>query len=94
MIAVFIFVMAFIVFGVAICGIMCAFCHFVPILCLALGLGADRWRMSRDSGASYSRIREDQRGLDPRDANLVTADAYILPPLEVHDGVYVVITLR
>ncbi len=88
MIEIFIIVVAFLVFGVAICVILCAFCHCLPVLCLALGIGASRWRNRRRSGvpgASYSPIQGQPQG----NSNLVTADAYILPPLEVQD-VYVV----
>jgi len=91
MIEVFIFTVALIVFGVAACVIMCAFCHFVPILCIALGLCADRWNAhGMSSGASYSPVHEDYRESDPQNTGVATADAYILPPLEVHDGIYVV----
>ncbi len=94
MIEILILVVAFIVVGAAFCGIMCAICHCVPVLCLALGLGASTWsdyRRSRErDGGTYTAIQGGQGVRNPQNTDLVTADAYILPPLEVQDGVYVV----
>lgn len=78
------------IFTLAICVIGCALCHCVPLLCVALGIGAwthNSRRISRQPGAAggqYSPLAESES------QEIVEAEAYIMPPLDVRDGVHVV----